>query len=156
MFSSGSVIVKKARGRPRTTHKKDNKAYDIDEILNGETHQLELVTTKIGGMKAAFQNHFFEFHFNRNGKKFWRCVSHSNGCQAKIMSMGNVLYIVNVEHNHEPEAIRLVNTTEMVGSEESTRKPRASNTTVTVIPVAEELKQKLKDRITALGRKLQK
>lgn len=72
------------------------------------------------------------------------------------MSKGNLLYIINVEHNHEPEAIRLVNTAEMVGSDESSRKPRTPNTTVTVIPVAEELKKKLKDRITALGRKLQK
>lgn len=107
-------------------------------------------------MKAAFQNHFFEFHFNRNGNKFWRCLSHSTGCQAKVMSKGNLLYIVNVEHNHEPEAIRLINTSEMVGYEEPTRKARAPNTTVTVIPVAEELKRSLKDRITALGRKLQK
>lgn len=150
------VSAKKTRGRPRTAQKKETKTYDIDAILNGKPHQLELVTTKIGGMKATFQNHFFEFHFNRNGNKFWRCVSHSNGCHAKIMSKGNLLYIVNVEHNHETEGIRLVNTAEMVGSEEPMRKTGVPNTTVTVIPVGEELKQKLKDRFTALGRKLQK
>lgn len=155
--SSGLVSVKRTRGRPRIAQKKENKTYDIDEILNGEPHQLELVTTKIGGMKAAFQNHFFEFHFTKNGNKFWKCVfsKGKSPCSAKIMSKGNLLYIVNAEHNHEPEGIRLVNTAEMVGSEECTRKATAPNTPVTVIRVDEGLRQKIRDRMSALRRKLQ-
>lgn len=72
------------------------------------------------------------------------------------MSKGNLLYVINVEHNHEPEAIRLVNTAEMVGSEESTRRAGTPNTTVTVTRVGEELKQKIRDRMSAFVSALQK
>lgn len=149
--------MKKGRGRPRS-NKKESKAYDIEEILNGEPFQLELVTTKVGGMKAAFRNHFYEFHFNRNGNKFWRCLSHTSGCQAKIMSRGNTLFIINIEHNHQPNPIQLVDTAIIVPIEKreiDTKVPVIAKT-VTVMPVGEELKQRMKDRLAAIGRKLKK
>lgn len=109
--------AKKRRGRPRSNlPKKDTKSYNIEDILKGTSYPLELVTTKVGGMKAAFRDYCFEFHFNRNGNKFWRCLSHANGCPAKIMSKGSLLYVIELNHNHESDPIVFVNTVELVST----------------------------------------
>lgn len=49
--------------------KKDMKNCSIEEILKQPSHPLELVTTKVGGMKAAFEDFCYEFHYHRSGNK---------------------------------------------------------------------------------------
>lgn len=154
----------KRRGRPRSNpSKKDGKAYSIDEILKGPSHPLELVTTKVGGMKAAFQDYCFEFHFNRNGNKFWRCLSHTNGCTAKIMSKGSLVYAINLKHNHQSDPIVFVDTTELVSSKTIPGSSNAEPDTIaasikqpSIQTSSVDLKEKMKQRFAVLGRKMQK
>lgn len=134
--------------------------------MKGQTYPLELVTTKVGGMKAAFQDYCFEFHFNRSGNKFWRCLSHGNGCLAKIMSKGSFVYAINMKHNHESDAISLVNTTELVATKtiSTSVEPEAIAATIkqpasfkqSPMPNADSLKEKMRQRFAVLGKKLQK
>lgn len=70
-------------------------------------------------MQAAFEKNCFESHFNRNGYKFWKCVNHKTGCQAKIVSKDGLVYPLEREHNHERENIELIPTTDIVQSNQS-------------------------------------
>lgn len=131
--------------------------------MKGTSYPLELVTTKVGGMKAAFKDYCYEFHFNRSGNKFWRCLSHANGCMAKIMSKGSLMYAVNENHNHETDPIEFVNTTELVttksvhgASQNETETIAATIKQPTESKLAVDLKEKLKQRFAVLGKKLQK
>lgn len=131
--------------------------------MKGPSFPLELVTTKVGGMKAAFQDYCFEFHFNRHGNKFWRCVSHTNGCSAKIMSKASLVYAINSEHNHQSEPIVFVDTTELVPTKiapgPSAVEPDTIAATIkqpTILNPSVDLKEKLKQRFAVLGRKMQK
>lgn len=154
----------KRRGRPRSSlPKKDVKPYSIEAILKGPSTPLNLVTTKIGGMKAAFQDYCFEFHFNRNGNKFWRCLSHVNGCTAKIMSKGSSVYAVDLNHNHESDPVIFISTTELVSSKTTSGPSHAESDTIaatikqpTILNSNVNLKEKMKQRFALLGRKLQK
>lgn len=157
--------TRKRRGRPRSNFpKKDAKSYSVDEILKGPSYPLELVTTKVGGMKSAFQDYCFEFHFNRNGNKFWRCLQHSNGCTAKIMSKGSSVYAIDSKHNHDSDPVVFVNTTELVSTKPQ---PGPSNTehetniAATIkqpagLKLGADLKEKMKQRFAMLNRKLHK
>lgn len=131
---------------------------EINDLLKGPSYPLELVTTKIGGMKAAFEENVFEFHFNRNGIKFWKCILHGKGCLARIVSKENTVYPLNRKHNHEKEPMVFVSTSKIV-------EEKSSETPADKIQAAEppkeavggqELKMRLKQRFAALGRKLQK
>lgn len=131
--------------------------------MKGPSYPLELVTTKVGGMKAAFQDYCFEFHFNRNGNKFWRCLSHANGCTAKIMSKGSSVYAVDVKHNHESDPVIFVSTSELVSTKTIPGPSHAEPDTIaatikqpTLLNTNPDLKQKMKQRFALLGRKLQK
>lgn len=144
--------------------------------MNGPSYPLELVTTKIGGMKAAFQDYCFEFHFNRNGHKFWRCLSHSSGCPAKIMSKGSLMYAIDLNHNHESDPIVFVNTVELVSTKTvpvpSQAEPEIIAATIKQpaaplkkpapvklpdpINLNESLRQKMKQRLAVLNQKLHK
>lgn len=127
----------------------------MDEILNGPAYPLELVTTKVGGMKAAFQNYCYESHYNRLGNKFWRCINHMNGCSAKIMSQGNLVYAVNVEHNHENDAFVFVSTAEIIsGGQASIAMPvTGASTSDSILAVATDLTSKLKERFSSIQQK---
>lgn len=154
----------KRRGRPRSNQiKKDVKSYNVEEILRGTSYPLELVTTKVGGMKAAFQDYCFEFHFNRNGNKFWRCLSHTNGCLAKIMSKGSFVYAINAMHNHDVDPVVFVDTTELVSIKAIPGPSSVEQETISAtikLPTNKDpsvdLKEKLKKRFAVLGRKLHK
>lgn len=156
--------TRRRRGRPRSNvTKKESKVQSIEEILKGPSYPLELVTTKVGGMKAAFQDYCFEFHFNRNGNKFWRCLSHANGCLAKIMSKGSLVYAIQLKHNHQSDPVVFVDTTELVSTKiaagSSTVEPETIAATIkqpTVKDPGVDFKEKLKQRFAVLGRKLQK
>lgn len=152
-----SVGKKRGRGRPPSQIKKLPKPLlsDVEEILNGESYPLELVTTKLGGMKAAFQNYIFEFHFNRNGVKFWKCSHHKNGCTAKIISKDNSMWPYNMEHNHEIEPVLFVATTDIIEEKSSATEAATPHTDKTV-QCGTDLKLRLKERFAALGRKLHK
>lgn len=142
------VELKKRRGRPRvSTVKKDSQRVDMDKILRGPSYPLELVTTKVGGMKAAFQNNCYEFHFNRNGNKFWRCLSHTSGCQSKIVSKGNTMYPVNVEHNHENQPFVFVETSDLIATKHSSTPSSARTLTDTTLS-SEKLIEKLASKNT--------
>lgn len=156
--------TRKRRGRPRSNFpKKDTKSYSVEEILKGPSYPLELVTTKVGGMKAAFQDYCFEFHFNRNGNKFWRCLQHANGCTAKIMSKGSSVYAIDLKHNHDTDAVVFVNTTELVSSKTQAGPSNTEHDTIaatikqpTGVNLSADLKEKMKQRFAMLNRKLQK
>lgn len=164
--------TKKRRGRPRSNlPKKDTKSYSIEEILKGPSYPLELVTTKVGGMKAAFKDYCFEFHFNRNGHKFWRCLLHSSGCPAKIMSKGSLMYGIDLNHNHESDPVVFVNTVELVSTKTTpgpshveseiiaatikqptiTKQPAAAAAAATVNYTS--LREKMKQRFALLNQK---
>lgn len=157
-------VAKRSRGRPRLNpSKKDMKNCSIEEILKQPSHPLELVTTKVGGMKAAFRDFCYEFHYNRSGNKFWRCLSHTNGCAAKIMSKGSLMYPINVEHNHEIDPVVFVNTSELVSTKtiSAPAKPEPEAIAATVKQPADknsndELIEKMKKRFAIIGKKLQK
>lgn len=134
------------RGRPRTGKKKPPKPYNSDEILLGPCYPLELVTTKVGGMKAAYDNYCYEFHFNRLGNKFWRCIAHPSGCGAKIMSRDNLMYVINAQHNHDNDSIVFVSTSKLVAGGQPTTAPPETN----IVSMATDLKSKLKQRFAAL------
>lgn len=156
--------TKKRRGRPRSNlPKKDAKAYSIEDILKGPSYPLELVTTKVGGMKAAFQDYCFEFHFNRNGNKFWRCLSHASGCSAKIMSKGSLVYGIDLNHNHDSDPVVFVNTVELVANKTvpgpSHAEPEIIAATIkqpAAVNPSASLKEKMKQRFAVLNQKLQK
>ncbi|XP_031625127.1 modifier of mdg4-like isoform X2 [Contarinia nasturtii] len=160
----------KRRGRPpKNASKKDAKTYSIEEIMKGKSYPLELVTTKVGGMKAAFQDYCFDFHFNRSGNKFWRCLSHVNGCPAKIMSKGSLVYAINLEHTHSSDPIIFVNTTDLVSNKTvsvpshieptetiaaTIKQPTNLNTEPIILNA--DLKEKLKQRFADIKKKMQK
>lgn len=171
LFSLILESTKKRRGRPRSNQpKKETKSYSIEDILKGPSYPLELVTTKVGGMKAAFQDYCFEFHFNRNGNKFWRCLSHAGGCPAKIMSKGSLVYGIDLNHNHRSDAVVFVNTVELVSNKTvagpshaqseiiaATIKQPAAVATVKEPPAAvnlnASLREKMKQRLAVLNQK---
>lgn len=162
--------TKKRRGRPRSNlPKKDTKSYSIEDILKGPSYPLELVTTKVGGMKAAFQDYCFEFHFNRNGNKFWRCLSHANGCPAKIMSKGSLVYGIDLNHNHQSDPVVFVNTVELVSTKTvsgpshaeaeiiaATIKQPATVKEPAAVNLNANLREKMKQRFAVLNQKFQK
>lgn len=129
-------------------------------------------------MQAAFQNNCYEFHYNRNGYKFWKCVHHRTGCQAKIVSKDGAMYPLDLIHNHEVDDIELVPTKDIRHTTDQTM-PSLSSTTV--VPAEKqikiesniilksgsdapkpviyevgglELKNKLKERFEAISKKL--
>lgn len=127
--------------------------------MKGPSYPLELVTTKVGGMKAAFKNYRFEFHFNRSGNKFWRCLSHANGCTAKIMSKGSIVFEINAEHNHEIDPIIFVNTAALVPSKSvlmpmKTMETIAATVKQPAVYLDPDLKEKMKKRLANLGKKI--
>lgn len=166
MFSYLQIFVElmpKRRGRPRSSlPKKEPMSYNIDEILKGQSYPLELVTTKVGGMKAAFQDYCFEFHFNRTGNKFWRCLSHPNGCRAKIMSKGSLVYAIDLKHNHPSDPVVFVNTSELVATAAPVKiEPEIIAATIKQpatgqIGLNPNLKEKMKQRFAILNQKLKK
>lgn len=156
-------MTKRPRGRPRAVVKKNpERSTNMEEVFSGPSYPLELVTTKVGGMKAAFQNHCFEFHFNRDGNKFWRCISHKSGCPSKIVSKGSIVYPICINHNHSNESFVFVETTEIVAkrsapttadSTEANIEPTKTQEKQPTKPtetLAHNLKEKLKERFAAL------
>lgn len=129
---------------------------DVDKILAGQSYPLELVTTKLGGMKAAFQQNIYEFHFNRNGVKFWRCGHHKQGCPAKIVSKETLVWPYSLNHNHEIEPVVFVPTQDIV-EEKSAAPESVPPATENSVPGGTiDLKLRLKERFAALGRKSHK
>lgn len=142
---------------------------NIEQIYSRPAYPLELVTSKIGAMKAAFENNIYESHFNRNGNKFWRCEHHTSGCKAKIVSKNNMVYPYFLDHNHVIEPVTLVPTRKLVANP-----PSISSTKTTEIDDTEimptqskpaevlsivsdtDLKERLKKRFAALNRKSNK
>lgn len=130
---------------------------DVDKILAGKSYPLELVTTKLGGMKAAFQQNIFESHFNRNGVKFWRCGHHRNGCPAKIVSKDSLVWPYNLKHNHDIEPIVFVPTQHIIEENPTAVTDALSaDNSVGGSGGSVDLKLRLKERFAAIGRKLQK
>lgn len=76
---------------------------DVEKIVDGPSYPLELLTTKFGSMKLALLGHCFEFHFNRKGFKFWKCLNHTKGCEARAVSRNNLVYPLDLNHNHDED-----------------------------------------------------
>ena len=108
---------KNRRGRPRL-YKKVAKpiSSNVEELLKGPSYPLELVTTKFGGMKLALHDNCYEFHFNRNGFKFWKCSEHTSGCEARVVSKDKMVFPMETKHNHEKKPRVLISTTAFVQS----------------------------------------
>lgn len=126
--------------------------------MKGPSYPLELVTTKVGGMKAAFKDYRFEFHFNRSGNKFWRCLSHASGCNAKIMSKGSLVFEINAEHNHESDPIVFVNTAALVPAKPVLIQVEPTETIAATVKQPAvgfnaELREKMKQRLASLSKK---
>lgn len=129
---------------------------DVVKVLAGIPQPLELVTTKLGGMKAAFQQNIFEFHFNRNGVKFWRCGHHKTGCQAKIVSKERLVWPYVVEHNHDDEPVVFVPTQDIAEEKFTPTEAVSPAVEKPVSSAPADLKLRLKERFAAIGRKMQK
>lgn len=159
LFFISVETKQKRRGRPRLSvgPKMRMAAVDIDAVMKGPSYPLELVTTKVGGMKAAFQKHIFEFHFNRNGVKFWKCTNHTIGCPARIISKENLVYPCVLEHNHQEEEVLFISTSEIVEEKPAVVQKEESSMSINDTPLTgQELKMRMKERFAAIGRKLQK
>lgn len=160
------VVPPKRRGRPRIKKTiRLSLSSQVEEILKGPSYPLELVTTKVGGMQAAFEHNCYEYHFNRNGYKFWKCVHHKTGCQSKIVSKDGLVYPFEREHNHETQNIELIPTTNIVnpkvsqepiknvvlnvGGQSNTDGAKATHSTS-----KSDFKSKLNERFAALSQKL--
>lgn len=76
---------------------------DVEKIVDGPSYPLELLTTKFGSMKLALLGHCYEFHFNRKGFKFWKCLNHTKGCEARAVSRDNSVYPIDLSHNHDQD-----------------------------------------------------
>lgn len=151
-------VGKRRRGRPPSLVKKGPKPLlsDVERLLTGKPYSLELVTTKLGGMKAAFQQHIFEFHFNRNGIKFWRCGHHKTGCQARIVSKERSMWPYNIKHNHEIEPVIFVPTQDIVEEKSGTTDAVSTSKDDDTPTASADLKLRLKERFAAIGQKLHK
>lgn len=120
-------------------------------------------------MKLALHGHCYEFHFNRKGFKFWKCLSHLKGCQARVVSKENAVYPLELKHTHPKEAqlegtistpVMAVHDT---GKEDKIEKPQILSNEVIVVSVettprveALQLKDKMKQRFAALSLNLDK
>lgn len=140
---------------------------NVDEILASQSYPLELLTTKLGAMKSTYQGNIFEFHFNRNGVKFWRCNHFRDGCKAKIISHAYEMWPLTTTHNHNQDPVEFVPTHELVkGGEAVAREPdqpvkaeqdaTRTETTTSATTTNVDLKLRLKERFAAIGRKIQK
>lgn len=166
-------MPKNRRGRPRV--KKTVQlplSSQVDKIRDGPSYPLELITTKVGGMQAAFEHNCYESHFNRNGYKFWKCRHHKTGCQSKIVSKDGLVYPLEREHNHERENIELIPTTDIVKPNHSKISHDSSKVVVDnvvvlnpsqsdsggskIMPIASGsvFKSKLNERFAAISQKL--
>lgn len=94
------------RGRPAASKNAQPKTQQItanvEQYLQGQSYSINFIQTKFGAMKIDFMNNPFEFHFNKNGIQYWRCLNHQKtNCQAVLISKGKNCYIKNNVHNHE-------------------------------------------------------
>lgn len=67
----------------------------------GKSWPTKYVTTKFGGMKIHFFNNYYEFHFNKKGVQYYRCLNHGADCTGRIIVKNNMVYVVDFSHNHE-------------------------------------------------------
>lgn len=105
-------------------------------------------------MKAAFQDNIYEFHYNRNGNKFWRCGFYWAGCPARIISKNNLMFPYCLNHNHEIEPVTLIPTGQFVANTASTNevKVQAEKLDVVKIATATDLKARIKERMAAISK----
>lgn len=71
------------------------------------------------------------------------------------MSQGNLVYAVNVEHNHENDAFVFVSTAEIIsGGQASIAMPVTGvSTSDSILAVATDLTSKLKERFSSIQQK---
>lgn len=97
---------KRGRGRPRIKPVRTNLIpSNLVDILNGPKYQLKYVQTKFSSMRAQFKMNQYEFHFNKVGIMYWRCINHTTGCSARILSKNNVVNEITIGHNHPNNSI---------------------------------------------------
>lgn len=97
---------KRGRGRPRIKPVRTNLIPpNLNEILSGPQYQLQYVQTKFSSMRAQFKMNQYEFHFNKLGVMYWRCINHTTGCLARILSKSNVVNEITAGHNHPNNSI---------------------------------------------------
>lgn len=143
-------------------------SFGVEKLLDGPSYPLELMTTKFGGMKLALLGYCFEFHFNRKGFKFWKCLNHGKGCEARAVSKDVLVYPLNLNHNHDEDVgvkEAVPSTTLAQRHSQSASKEKfivLSESEVTVAAVksdseeqtaqtAQQLKDKMKQRLAAIG-----
>lgn len=152
---------------------------DVEKIVDGPSYPLELLTTKFGSMKLALLGHCYEFHFNRKGYKFWKCLNHTKGCEARAVSRDNSVYPMDSNHNHDQDATLrdaapftmvskrnkpTVSVPQIVSIESAASVPLKVGPPVTLRPASavvstgnkatldnDQLKNKMKQRLAALG-----
>lgn len=163
--SSTESVLKRPRGRPRSNKEaRPPISSGIEDVQKGPSYPLELLTTKFGGMKLALLGYCFEFHFNRKGFKFWKCLNHMNGCVARAVSKNNLVYPLDLNHNHDEDpnlkdalpssvmASRNMQTTTTTALVSTQTQPTTSTAHNENRPEpTEELKETMKLRLAAIG-----
>lgn len=78
-----------------------------------------------------------------------------NGCSAKIMSQANLVYAINVEHNHENDAFVFVSTSQIISGGQATIPAPVTgpSTSDNILTVATDLTSKLKERFSSIQQK---
>lgn len=154
---------KRKRGRPRTHKETKPMSFGVEKLLDGPSYPLELMTTKFGGMKLALLGYCFEFHFNRKGNKFWKCLNHGKGCEARVVSKDLLVYPLDLNHNHEEDAgvKDAVPSTALaqLHNQSGSNDKFTSITEEVAVPepvksepeIAQQLKNKMKQRLAAIG-----
>lgn len=60
------------------------------------------VLSKYGTKQLVLKQHTFNRHVNREEVTYWRCSQFAVlRCRARIKTKGNILTVLNKEHNHE-------------------------------------------------------
>lgn len=78
---------------------------DIEQCMKNEPYSLQYVPTKYGGLRINVCNNNYEFHYNRNGIKYWRCLNHSTTkCKSVAISKDCSVFLIESRHNHTNNA----------------------------------------------------
>uniref|UniRef100_A0A182JIY3 FLYWCH-type domain-containing protein n=1 Tax=Anopheles atroparvus TaxID=41427 RepID=A0A182JIY3_ANOAO len=101
--SSDENKVQKApkKAKPATPAKR-KVALNYEEITSRLPEPMRLVPTLKGSAGVEHRGHHFEFHYTRKQHKLYRCAWHgSHKCQAQVLMLNKLFYVVCDEHTHE-------------------------------------------------------
>ncbi|XP_055616867.1 modifier of mdg4-like isoform X33 [Toxorhynchites rutilus septentrionalis] len=91
-----------ANWRKTTTNKKQrSKPLNVGAIMMQPCEQLYLVPCVLGGMKANYRGHYFDYHYTNKGCKIYRCVECiTQQCEARILVYCSKAFPICDVHTH--------------------------------------------------------